>query len=234
MHPGARRRCRPRRRTARRCVPSRARRRWTAGPRAAPPQVGHADHPHRAGADRRPSARAPTPSRRRGRCRRRRSPRWPWPAGAGRCLDRAGGAGGAEDRFARRRSGGRTSRVRSRRPGRRRAGSTSHGWLVAARTKTPSLSGVDAVELGEQLVDRIAHRRSCGSAALLADARRSRRGTARRALAAGQPGTARACCARSCRCTCRGRRPGRHVMKRAPSSPATARARNVLPQPGGP
>ncbi len=37
-------------------------------------------------------------------------------------------------------SGGSTSSVRSSRPGRRSAVSTSHGWLVAASTKTPSLS----------------------------------------------------------------------------------------------
>ena len=38
------------------------------------------------------------------------------------------------------RSGGSTSTVRSSRPGRRSAVSTSHGWFVAASTNTPSLS----------------------------------------------------------------------------------------------
>jgi hypothetical protein len=44
----------------------------------------------------------------------------------------------AQDRARAGASGGSTSSIRSNRPGRRRAGSTSHGWLVAPSTNRPS------------------------------------------------------------------------------------------------
>ena len=67
------------------------------------------------------------------------------------------------------RSGGRTSSIRSNRPGRRRAGSTSHGWFVAPRTNTPSRVA-RRVHLGEQLVHDVAHGARVGQVrALLAE-----------------------------------------------------------------
>ena len=55
--------------------------------------------------------------------------------------------------------------MRSKRPGRRRAWSTSHGWFVAPRTNTSSLTPAKPSSLGEQLGDDIAAGRSAQLAA---------------------------------------------------------------------
>ena len=105
-------------------------------------QVGLPDQPGLAAGAPSRAARVPRRSRKRARCRRLSTRR-----SAGTASSQVDPGHRpfpqvvAEHAFSRRRpSGGSTSSVRSKRPGRRKAESTSHGWLVAASRNTPVLS----------------------------------------------------------------------------------------------
>ena len=130
-------------------------------------------------------------------------------------------------------SGGSTSAIRSSRPGRRSAPSTSHGALVAARTKTPSLLPSMPSSSASNWLPRVRRTDECSWLRLCPSASISSRNSTHGALR-------RAASKISCRFFSE---LPTHMLRTSTMdsarnlaciSPATARARNVLPQPGGP
>ena len=124
--------------------------------------------------------------------------------------------------------------MRSSRPGPAQRGVDVPRMVRRGEHEHALVVGLRAVELRQQLVDDVAARRSGAGGCASGRARRARRGRARTARRGAPPANA----------SCRRRSDSPSHMsstslrpsekKLAPSSPATARARNVLPQPGGP
>ncbi|OLT08327.1 hypothetical protein BJF90_12555 [Pseudonocardia sp. CNS-004] len=124
--------------------------------------------------------------------------------------------------------------MRSNRPGLRSALSMSHGWLVASRTNTASLSVVTEsssesiwLTVLRMLVECARCDRFWPSAS--SSSKNSTQGARRRASAKIRARLRSLCPVYMSRTS---EMPT--LKKFAPSSPATARAMNVLPHPGGP